>query len=240
MFDERLGAERCVREIARVLDRLPNRTALIVVDDGSSDGTAPILKGLTRTCAGLEIVTHPVNRGYGAAVVTGAARTAERGLEYVLFMDSDLTNSPEDIPRFAAKMSEGFDVIKASRFVPGGRMAGVPWGRAMVSRLGNLVARALYRLSVRDCTNGFRAVRTPLLARMDLRERSFPVILEELYWCRFLARSFAEVPVTLPNAARASRFRYRPAVFLAYLRYPLRALFGIAPDRAQSVSRSGE
>ena len=110
----------------------------------------------------------------------------------------------------------------------------------MVSRLGNLVARALYRLSVRDCTNGFRAVRTPLLARMDLRERSFPVILEELYWCRFLARSFAEVPVTLPNAARASRFRYRPAVFLAYLRYPLRALFGIAPDRAQSVSRSGE
>jgi dolichol-phosphate mannosyltransferase len=240
MFDERLGAERCVREIARVLDRLPNRTALIVVDDGSSDGTAPILKDLTRTCARLEIATHPVNRGYGAAVVTGAARAAERGLEYVLFMDSDLTNSPEDIPRFAAKMSEGFDVIKASRFVPGGRMVGVPWSRAMVSRLGNLVARGLYRLSVRDCTNGFRAVRTPLLTRMDLHERGFPVIMEELYWCRFLARSFAEVPVTLLNAARVSSFRYRPAVFLAYLRYPLRALFGIAPGRAPSVSRSGE
>jgi dolichol-phosphate mannosyltransferase len=240
IFNERLGAQRCVREIARALDGLPNRTALIVVDDGSRDGTAAILKDLTRICAGLEVITHPVNRGYGAALVTGAARAAERGLDYVLFMDSDLTNSPEDIPRFAAKMSEGFDVIKASRFVPGGRMVGVPWTRVMVSRLGNLVARGLYRLSVRDCTNGFRAVRTSLLIQMDLRERGFPIIMEELYWCRFLARSFAEVPVTLINAARVSSFRYRPAVFLAYLRYPLRSLFGIAPDVGRSVSRSGE
>jgi dolichol-phosphate mannosyltransferase len=240
MFNERLGAERCIRWIARVLDGMPNRTTLIVVDDGSSDGTSAILDDLTRTCAGLEVVTHPLNRGYGAALVTGAARTGERGLEYVLFMDSDLTNSPEDIPRFAAKMSEGFDVIKASRFVPGGRMVGVPWNRAMVSRLGNLVARGLYRLSVRDCTNGFRAVRTSLLTRMDLRERGFPVIMEELYWCRFLAHSFAELPVTLLNAGRVSSFRYRPTVLLAYLRYPLRAFFGIAPSRTQSVSRSGE
>ena len=64
---------------------------------------------------------------------------------------------------------------------------------------------------------------------MPLEERGFPVIVEELYWCRFLTRRFAEVPVTLTNADRATSFRYRPSVFAAYLRYPLRAFLGIAP-----------
>jgi len=234
MFNERAGAERCIREITRVLSELLNRTALIVVDDGSSDGTAAILQDLSRTHARLDVVTHPVNRGYGSALVSGSARAAERGFEYTLFMDSDLTNSPEDIPRFAQRMAEGVDVIKASRYVAGGRMVGVPWQRAIISRVGNGLARRLYRLSVHDCTNGFRAVRTSLLARMDLRERGFPVIMEELYWCRFLTRSFAEVPVTLTNAGRVSSFRYRPSVFLTYLRYPLRAFFGVQPTRSEA------
>jgi dolichol-phosphate mannosyltransferase len=144
-------------------------------------------------------------------------------------MDSDLTNDPRDIPRFAEKMRAGVDVIKATRFTAGGGMVGVPWQRAFVSRAGNGVARMLFGLPLRDCTNGFRAVRTSLLTQMDLKERGFPVIVEELYWCRFLATSFAEVPVTLTSAGRASSFRYRPSVFASYLRHPLRAFFGLAP-----------
>lgn len=229
MFNEEAGAERCVQEIVRVLVGLPNQTALIVVNDGSSDRTADVLDSL-RGQPRLDVVTHPANRGYGAALTTGAARAAECGFEYVLFMDGDLTNDPADIPRFARLMGDELDVIKGSRYTAGGRMVGVPWRRAAVSRAGNVVARLLFRLPVRDCTNGFRAVRTALLSRMRLRERGFPVIMEELYWCRTLARSFGEVPVTLTNAGRASSFRYTPAVLSAYLRYPLRAFFGIAPN----------
>ena len=66
--------------------------------------------------------------------------------------------------------------------------------------------------------------------RMQLRERGFPIIMEELYWCRFLAHTFGEVPVTLTSAERATSFRYRPSVFWDYLRYPLRAFFGVRPD----------
>lgn len=231
MFNERAGAERCVREISRVLSILPNRSSLIVVDDGSEDGTGSALAALRATHPVLEVVTHPVNRGYGAALVTGARRASERGFDYTLFMDSDLTNSPDDLPRFVEKMGEGADVIKASRYIPGGRMVGVPWRRTVISRFGNRLARALFGLPIRDCTNGFRAVRTPLLTAMTLRERGFPVIMEELYWCRFLTRSFAEVPVTLTNADRVSSFRYRPSVFATYLRYPWRAFRGVPPAR---------
>jgi dolichol-phosphate mannosyltransferase len=231
MFNERTGAERCVREIGKVLATLANRTSLVVVNDGSSDGTGDVLSALSPDAPFLDVVTHPVNRGYGAALVTGAARAAAQGFEYGLFMDSDLTNDPRDIPRFAEKMRDGADVIKATRFSGSGGMVGVPWQRAIVSHAGNVVARLLFRLPLRDCTNGFRAVRTSLLTRMDLKERGFAVIVEELYWCRFLATSFAEVPVTLTNAGRASSFRYKPSVFASYLRYPWRAFLGQAPVR---------
>jgi dolichol-phosphate mannosyltransferase len=229
MFNERAGAELCVEEITRVLNDLPNRTILIVVDDGSRDGTAMTLRDLSVSQPRLQVVTHPENRGYGAALVSGSAYAAERGFDYALFMDSDLTNSPRDIPRFADSMAHGADVIKGSRYIQGGAMVGVPWQRAIISRVGNTLARRLYGVSVRDCTNGFRAVRTMLLSQMNLRERGFSIIMEELYWCRFLTRSFTEVPVTLTNAGRVSSFRYRPSVFAAYLRYPLRAFFRVKP-----------
>lgn len=229
MYNERTGAERCVREISRVLSTVANRASLIVVNDGSADGTADVIAAMCALEPVLEVVTHSSNRGYGAALVTGASRAATLGFDYVLFMDSDLTNDPKDIPRFAEQMRGGADVIKATRYTAGGQMVGVPWQRALVSRVGNALARALFRLPLRDCTNGFRAVRTSLLTRMDLRERGFPVIMEELYWCRFLATSFAEVPVTLTDAGRATSFRYRPSVFASYLRYPWRAFLGRAP-----------
>lgn len=234
MYNERMGAERCVREIVAVLSALPNRASLVVVDDGSIDGTREVLEAIRAQYPAQEVVTHLSNRGYGAALMTGAARAAALGLDYVLFMDSDLTNDPRDIPRFAETMRGGADLIKATRYSAGGRMIGVPWPRALVSRVGNALARALYGLPLRDCTNGFRAVRTSLLSRMELAERGFPVIMEELYWCRFLASSFAEVPVTLTNAGRVSSFRYRPSVFASYLRYPWRAFLGRAPREGRN------
>src|SRR5439155_26089905 len=71
MFNEETGAERCVVEMCRELGRLPYRSRLIVVDDGSSDGTAAILQRVGRAQPLLQVVTHPVNRGYGAALRTG-------------------------------------------------------------------------------------------------------------------------------------------------------------------------
>src|SRR5258707_12308658 len=107
MFNERPGAQRCVREISRVLATLPNRTALIVVDDGSTDGTGAVLATLSHEHHALDVVTHASNRGYGAAPVTGPPRAPERQFEYPLFMASDLPNNPDDVPQFAGRMAHG-------------------------------------------------------------------------------------------------------------------------------------
>src|SRR5436853_6431602 len=99
-------------------------------------------------------------------------------------MDSDLTNDPSYLRAFAERMADGADVIKASRYVAGGGTRGVPRWRSALSRVGNLTARLLFGLPVRDCTNGFRAVRTDLLSAVDLHENGFAVIMEELHQLR--------------------------------------------------------
>ena len=238
MFNEEAGAERCVVEVCAELGRLPHRSRLIVVDDGSADGTAAALRRIGPAQPLLQVVTHPVNRGYGAALGTGVEVAHQGRFEYVLFMDSDLTNSPADLPRFAAEMERGADVVKATRYGGGGGVNGVPFSRWIISAVGNRIARVLFGMPIHDCTNGFRAVRVSLLRQMMLREPRFPIIMEELFWCRFLARTYAEVPVVLTARGAAQRptaFVYRPSVFWSYLKYPLLAFLGRRPDRRASA-----
>lgn len=230
MYNEQASAERCVRRVGEVLEALPVRSTLITVDDGSKDRTLEILHRLAGECPRLTVLHHVRNLGYGRAILTGASGARRLGLTYVLFMDSDLTNDPKYISAFVEQMRRGVDLIKGSRYVPGGAMVGVPLRRVVVSVVGNRLAGGLLGVPVADCTNGFRAVRLDLLARMELQERGFAVIMEELYLAKCLGATFAEVPYVLSSRTASqggSRFRYRPAIFARYLKYPLKAFLGI-------------
>ena len=226
-YNEEAGIRACVVAVTAALAELPNRSALIVVNDGSADSTGAELARLARER--LVVETHPANRGYGAALRTGTVAAAEHGFEYVVFMDSDLTNDPRSLRDFAARMADGVDVIKASRYTAGGGAAGVPGWRRALSVVGNTVARLLFRLPVSDCTNGFRAVRTRLLTAVELKENGFAVIMEELYRLRPLAASYADVPIVLTvrtGEQRASSFSFGPRALARYLKYPLLSALG--------------
>ena len=240
MYNEEPGAEACVRSVCAVLNRIQYRNALLAVNDGSQDKTGEILLHLTRYFSKLHVVSHSVNMGYGAALRTGVKTAADQGYDYAIFMDSDLTNDPADIIRFVQKMEQGFDLIKASRYVGGGRMEGVPWKRRFISAAGNALASWLFGMGLHDCTNGFRAVKLSVLTRMNLRERGFPIIMEELYQSRFLVKSCCEIPVVLTNRTadmRPTSFGYTPEVFGRYLGFGLKAFFRIRPDLLQGDTR---
>lgn len=229
MFNEEVGAARCIAAVCSVLQAQDVRCELVVVEDGSRDGTKAILESIEPSYGNLKVLYHPQNRGYGRALLTGAAYAASMGFTYVLFMDSDLTNDPADIPKFLAQMKRSVDVIKATRYSDGGQVQGVPFYRVLISRIGNLVAAALFRLPLYDCTNGFRAVKVELLSKIELQENNFSVIMEELYRLKPLAHTYARIPVTLTDRAadlRGTSFRYRPSIFFDYLKYPLRSLLG--------------
>jgi dolichol-phosphate mannosyltransferase len=226
VYDEQATIERGLRAIVAVAGRYEGEALVIAVDDGSSDGSLAILERLAGELDLLGVVRHAANQGYGAALRTGARRAGELDLEYVAFIDSDLTNPPEDLLMIGRLAAEGHRYIKGSRFVEGGSMAAVPLRRRGVSRAGNLVGSTLFGAGIRDVTNGFRAVRLADYALWPLREPGFAAIVEELYWARRDGLEVVEFPTVLTargEEQRGSAFPYSAGLIRSYLRYPLRA-----------------
>ena len=230
MFNEQSGAAKCICEISNSLNQIDATCKIIAIDDGSSDETSNILNSLLDINQNLYVLIHEQNQGYGSALKTGIKKAHELGLSYVLFMDSDLTNQPADIIHFFKKMESNVDVIKATRYSDGGKVEGVPFKRRIISRVGNVISRALFRLPLTDPTNGFRALRTNLVNEINYKEKGFPVIMEELYFLASMQLNYENIPVTLSNRksdGRGSSFAYSPTQIFNYLKYPLMTFFRI-------------
>ncbi len=226
MYNEESGAEKCVRAVSQVLQTQLPDVRLYAVNDGSSDKTLSILKRLASEGYPLEVINHEQNKGYGAAILTGARAAHKDGFEFGLFMDSDLTNDPNLIPTFYHRLNEGtVDLIKASRYIQGGGMQGVPFKRQIITILGNKVASSLFQMGINDCTNGFRAVRLSLISDLQFKERGFPSIIEELYYLKLKGARALEIPYILTSRQddRTSKFRYDFNTFYTYFKYAFKA-----------------
>ncbi|MGY4377993.1 glycosyltransferase involved in cell wall biosynthesis [Bradyrhizobium sp. i1.3.6] len=160
-YNEAAAIENCVTNISSFLSTVPTRTAIIAVDDGSSDKTWEILLQLQRKFPSLLLARHAQNGGYGAAQRTLCRVAVENGFEYALVMDADGTQAPHFIANFFEPMRRHIDLVKATRYDKGGTVKGVSWQRYWISRAGNLLARMVMGLPITDFTNGFRAITAP-------------------------------------------------------------------------------
>jgi dolichol-phosphate mannosyltransferase len=227
VYNESASIEASLRAMAEVARSYEGTCRVIAVDDGSKDDSLAILERLVGEIDVLDIDANERNQGYGAALRTGADRARADGLEYAVFIDSDLTNPPSDVLKIGALAAEGHRYIKASRFVEGGTMGDVPWRRRIWSVAGNELGAALFGAGIKDVTNGFRAVRLSDHARWPLHETGFASIVEELDWALRDGIEIVEFPSVLTvrtEDQRATAFPYSGALIRAYLRYPLRAL----------------
>jgi dolichol-phosphate mannosyltransferase len=208
-----------VTALFRAGDAAPMRLEIIVVDDGSVDATAAELAELRQRFDRLHVVTHPVNRGFAPAMRTGIAAARERGCDAAVFMDSDMSHRPDDMPRLVAALEQGADVAIGSRFVPGGGMVGVPAWRVVISRVGNAFGRAVLGMRVRDLTTGYRAARRRVLDAVTLAEDGFTIQLESVVKAHAAGFRIVEVPIVLSTRHHGtSHMFYSPALFAKYYR----------------------
>jgi glycosyltransferase involved in cell wall biosynthesis len=220
MYNERASALRCVSTLDAYLRKLPFKTRIIVVDDASSDGTYHLLQGMLEKFPRLLLKRHTVNAGYGGANITGIHAALEQKIDYVLFMDADLTQNVNYITSFIPHMLKGVDYIKATRYSDGGGVSGVPLRRWVVSYVGNWIARKMMRLQLTDYTNGFRAAKAELFRNLTFEERGFPYLIEEVTKVNKIARTFANVPYILTvREGGESKFIYSYKVYFKYLRW---------------------
>jgi dolichol-phosphate mannosyltransferase len=181
---------------------------IVVVDDGSEDGTAGILDQLKATLP-LDVVTHPLNRGLGETERDGFEYVAARCApdDVVVRVEGDATHDPDYIFVLLEKLASGYDVVNTSRFQPGGGQRGVDGYRAFISRCANLFMKVMFPIpGLHDFSCGFRAYRASVIRDavrifgddfVQLRGMGFTSTLEMVVKLDLLGCRFAEVPFVL-------------------------------------------
>ncbi len=221
MYNEQDSAEKCISGIADFLATLQTKTAVMAVNDGSSDNTLAVLEALKVKYPKLIIVNCEVNGGYGAANRAGFRAAINHGFDYALVMDGDGTQHPVFIEQFLRPMMMSYDFIKATRYSPYSKVEGVSLKRRLVSAIGNKMAKLAIRVPISDYTNGFRAIKCTLLSRMMTEEKGFSMLIEEVVQGKKLGAKFYEVPYTLTCRAKGesvSKFVYSLGVYSSYLK----------------------
>jgi dolichol-phosphate mannosyltransferase len=152
--------------LTRLLASVPSAHVL-VVDDGSPDGTGEVADKLATDDERISVLHRTSKQGLGAAYVAGFRWGLDAGFDVLVEMDADGSHAPEQLPRLLAALATA-DVVLGSRWVPGGEVVNWPLSRLVLSRGGNLYTRLALGIKLGDVTGGYRAYRRVVLETLDL------------------------------------------------------------------------
>jgi len=193
--------------IPAVLDQDPSY-ALLIVDDGSPDGTADAVRGLMKQYPDrLHLLERPGKQGLGTAYILGFRWALERGYSFVLEMDADFSHDPKDLPRLIKACSEGADVSVGSRYVKGGRVENWPADRVLISKGASIYVRLITWMPVRDTTAGFVCYKREVLEAIDLdkiRFIGYAFQIEMKYAAWRSGFRIREIPITFKDRVKGS------------------------------------
>jgi dolichol-phosphate mannosyltransferase len=187
--------------IDRVLRRIRHSLAaatVLVVDDGSPDGTAEIAETLGKELGNIEVMRRHQKSGLGSAYRAGFRWGLERDFDACVEMDADLSHQPEALPELVGALSSTCELAVGSRYIPGGSIPNWAWHRRLLSRGGNRYASALLGLGVADSTSGFRAYSASVLRRIELdriRADGYGFQIEMTYQAKRAGANVVEVPI---------------------------------------------
>ena len=206
---------------------------LLVVDDGSPDGTGAIADELARTHPGrIEVMHRTGPRGLGRSYIDGLRHAVASGADLIFQMDADLSHNPEHLPAIAEAASR-FDVVIGSRYLTGVSVVNWPLHRIFLSAFANRYVRAVTRISVTDCTSGFRCWRREALARLPLDamvSNGYAFIVEMLFEASRRGCTIGEVPIIFIER-RQGQSKVSARVLAESLIVPWRLIFRSRPAR---------
>jgi len=207
-----------LHEVLRDGDRV------LVVDDGSPDGTGEIADRLAGELGFVDVLHRPRKEGLGRAYVDAFRHVLETDAQLVLEMDCDFSHDPADVPRLIAAAEAGADLVLGSRYVPGGGTRN--WGllRRAISKGGSLYTAFFLRMGVKDPTGGFKCFRREALERLDLdaiTPRGYAFQIETTYRVKQLGFRVVEIPITFADRTAGHSKMSRAVVVEAVWRVPL-------------------
>ena len=200
---------------------LPDKFDLLVIDDGSPDGTAEIVRERQKAYPeSLHLIERQGKLGLGTAYLTGFRWALEHGYDYVFEMDCDFSHNPDDLIRLSAAAAERADLVIGSRYVTGVNVVNWPMKRVLMSYYASAYVRAVTGMPVRDATAGFVCYSAKLLRAMDMdavEMKGYGFQVEMKYTAWKLGFRIKEVPIIFTErtqgASKMSGGIFREAFF---------------------------
>ena len=203
-YNEKENIEAIIRAVLG-LDTDGHHFDILIIDDGSPDGTANIVKGLIAAefADRLHIVERSGKLGLGTAYIAGFRWALDHGYDYVFEMDADFSHNPNDLPRlYKACAEEGADVSVGSRYITGVNVVNWPIGRVLMSYYASAYVRTVLGVNLRDTTAGFVCYSRKVLDSIDFdatRLKGYAFQIEMQFTALTLRYRIKEVPVVFVN-----------------------------------------
>ncbi len=192
-----------IDSIIRKVFSLDGGYHILVIDDGSPDGTAVIVKRLQEEFPDrLFLVERSGKQGLGTAYITGFKWSLEHGYDYTFEMDADFSHNPDDLPRLYQACKNGADLAIGSRYCDGISVINWPIGRIIMSYYASVYVRSVLGMKVFDCTAGFKCYSNRVLDTIDLdavRMKGYGFQIEMKYTTYRLGFKIVEVPIIFVN-----------------------------------------
>lgn len=204
---------------------------LLIIDDGSPDGTAAVVKQRQAEFAGrLHIIERKGKLGLGTAYLTGFKWALEQGYDYIFEMDCDFSHNPDDLVRLHQMATQGYDVVVGSRYIKGVNVVNWPMSRLLMSYFASVYVRLVTRMPVRDATAGFVCYSRKALETLDLdavKMKGYGFQVEMKYSAWRLGLKVGEVSIIFTErqegASKMSGGIFREA-FFGVMQLPLRKI----------------
>lgn len=230
-YNERENIQRMIRTVMG----LSKEFDLLIIDDGSPDGTAQLVKDLMDECQGrLFIEERKGKLGLGTAYIHGFRWALARHYEYIFEMDCDFSHNPEDLVRlYNAAVNEPADLVIGSRYIKGVNVVNWPMGRVLMSYYASAYVRFVTGMPIRDTTAGFKCYRRTVLETIPLNEvkffgYAFQIEMKFLAW-KYGFKLF-EVPIIFTDRT-AGESKMSSGIFKE-------AIFGVLQMRWKSLFRN--
>lgn len=198
-YNERENIENIIRKVFS----LDGGYDILIIDDGSPDGTAAIVKRLQQEFPErLHMIERPGKLGLGTAYITGFKWSIYKGYDYTFEMDADFSHNPEDLPRLYQACKDGADLAIGSRYCDGISVINWPIGRIIMSYYASVYVRTILGMKVYDCTAGFKCYSNKVLRAIDLDKvemKGYGFQIEMKYTTYKLGFKITEVPIIFVN-----------------------------------------
>ena len=203
-YNEKENIERIIRKVFS----LDGGYEILIIDDGSPDGTAAIVKSLQKEFPDrLNLIERAGKLGLGTAYITGFKWALGHGYDYIFEMDADFSHDPDDLPRLLEACKEGEGVAIGSRYSDGISVVNWPIGRIIMSYYASVYVRTVLRMKVFDCTAGHKCYSRRVLEAIDLDKvemKGYGFQIEMKYTAWKLGFPIREVPVIFVNRKAGS------------------------------------